>query len=328
MRPFCSSRILLANSCLNDVVVDMKFLKKLRFDTEAPIKDCHEALRQSDNDIKTAMEWLRNKGFNRALGKSERVTEQGVIITSVHNCVEKPSAGFALAFQLCCETSFSAGNSRFIALAGEIAEIAAKFSSENPQVLVDSAAAKKAAGGSPFEDPLLIEVAKRSADNIASCVHVTGENIILNKAFQIPFYNTNPESCDVLNSEEIDDLIRRPKVFGSYAHSCVVTPSKHVGRTVSLVSCGWRNDEHINPAISIDDLAQHCVANAGNTREELVKQTFTGEECTVSAWLKRQNLRFISSAVIEFGQEPIIAFPSKIQDHKSPKSAEIKPNES
>ncbi|MEI7477682.1 MAG: hypothetical protein WCJ81_04110 [bacterium] len=56
--------------------VDMNLLKKLRDTTFAPLKDCKDALVDSNGDLDAAMEFLKKKGAAQAAKKADRETNE------------------------------------------------------------------------------------------------------------------------------------------------------------------------------------------------------------------------------------------------------------
>lgn len=270
---------------LNAVKVDMAMLKDLRFKTEAPLKDCSDALKAANNDMDAAMEWLKKKGLNRAAGKKERVTDHGIMVT----CLAPNKIG-AFALQVCCETDFSAGNSRFLSTVDEIRAASYKL-------LEDRAALYEA----PDEE-FIAEITKASADAIGACVHAVAENIVLKRVYKLqqPEAFMEPETAAA------------PILYGRYAHSTTMGTADDVGKTIGLVSIR-RVDDSL-PMPDVDDLAQHCVGNSGDSGE-LVHQSFRGGDLSVGKWLKAHGCKFASSMVIEFGKEPLINFPKVFVPH-------------
>ena len=59
--------------------VDMDLLKKLREITFAPLKDCKDALIESNWDLDAAIEWLKKKGALQAAKKADRETKEWAI---------------------------------------------------------------------------------------------------------------------------------------------------------------------------------------------------------------------------------------------------------
>lgn len=284
------------------VKVDMNMLKDLRFKTEAPLKDCSDALKASNNDMAAAMEWLKKKGLNRAAGKKERVTDHGVMVT----CLAPNQIG-AFALQVCCETDFSAGNSRFLSTVDEIRAASYKLLEERAALYLEG----------PDEE-LIAEITKASSDAIGSCVHAIAENVVVKRIYKLqqPESFMEPETANA------------PILYGRYAHSTVLGTASDVGKTIGLVSVR-RVDDSL-PMPDVDDLAQHCVGNSGDSGE-LVHQSFRGGDLSVGKWLKAHGCKFASSLVVEFGKEPLITFPKvfvpgqKHQQNHQKKAEETQP---
>ncbi len=101
--------------------VDMNLLKELRAATNAPLKDCKQALEENNNDYEAAQEWLKEKGIMKAASKSDRVTKEWVVV--VQRFWNK-----TVGVKLACETDFVARNETFRWLAVRVLEIASKSS--------------------------------------------------------------------------------------------------------------------------------------------------------------------------------------------------------
>jgi elongation factor Ts len=112
--------------------VDMALLKELRAATNAPLKDCKQALEENDNNYEAAQEWLRQKWIMKAASKSDRVTKEGVVVV-------KTFGTKTVGVKLACETDFVARNETFRALAGRVLEIASASGVVNTFAELDSA---------------------------------------------------------------------------------------------------------------------------------------------------------------------------------------------
>lgn len=86
--------------------VDIQLLKKLREATFAPLKDCREALIESQWDFDKAQQILRDKGMSKASKKADRLTNEGIV-----KIVKNDWRIYAL--KLLCETDFVAKNENF-----------------------------------------------------------------------------------------------------------------------------------------------------------------------------------------------------------------------
>lgn len=91
-------------------------IKKLRQATGAGILDCQEALKESNNDLEKAIEFLRKKGQQMASDKGLRETKEGVVEAYIHS-----NNKIGVLLELVCETDFVARNEEFKKLAHEIA---------------------------------------------------------------------------------------------------------------------------------------------------------------------------------------------------------------
>lgn len=95
--------------------VDMQLLKQLRDSTFAPLKDCKEALVESNGDLDAAMELLRKKWISKAWKKADRETNEWLV-----KVVQKDQK--IAAVKLLCETDFVAKNEAFLSLLDTILE--------------------------------------------------------------------------------------------------------------------------------------------------------------------------------------------------------------
>jgi len=101
--------------------MDLERVKELRARTGAGISDCNKALADSNGDIEKAIEILREKGIAKAVKKSGRETNQGIVSAYIH-----PGNQLGVLVEVNCETDFVARTLEFKALANDIAlEIAA-----------------------------------------------------------------------------------------------------------------------------------------------------------------------------------------------------------
>lgn len=93
--------------------IDMQVLKKLRDATLASLKDCREALIESNGDLDAAHEILKKNGAMKAAKKADRETNEGIV-----KFVSKD--GKHAWIKLLCETDFVAKNETFQALVDTI----------------------------------------------------------------------------------------------------------------------------------------------------------------------------------------------------------------
>ena len=94
----------------------MELIKKLRDTTGSGIVDCKKALSENNNDIDSAIKWLREKGILKAQKKQDRETNEGVISFFNH---EKSFSSFSLC-KIKCETDFVAKNNDFLNFSNDL----------------------------------------------------------------------------------------------------------------------------------------------------------------------------------------------------------------
>jgi len=94
-------------------------VKALRDRTGAGMMDCKKALKEADGDFEQAVEILRKKGQKVSEKRSDRETNQGIVVTLLG---DDKSKGLALALN--CETDFVARNDDFVEKANQFAQLA------------------------------------------------------------------------------------------------------------------------------------------------------------------------------------------------------------
>lgn len=100
-------------------------VKKLRDTTGAGMMDCKKALVEAEGDFDKAIDILRKKGQKIAAKRADRESTEGVAVTRISN---DNTSGVAIV--LACETDFVGKNEKFVALAGEFADIALNYDSK------------------------------------------------------------------------------------------------------------------------------------------------------------------------------------------------------
>nr|YP_010865279.1 elongation factor Ts [Campylaephora boydenii]WGT74108.1 elongation factor Ts [Campylaephora boydenii] len=91
-------------------------IKELRAKTGAGIKDCKQALDDSQGHINVAIDNLRKKGLASAEKKSSRIAAEGVIESYIHS-----GSRIGVLVEINCETDFVAREIKFKELAKNIA---------------------------------------------------------------------------------------------------------------------------------------------------------------------------------------------------------------
>jgi len=102
-----------------------EIIKQLRQITGAGVLDCQEALKESNDDLDKAIEFLRKKGQKFADDKGSRTTNEGVVESYIHS-----NNKIGVLLELVCETDFVARNEEFKKLAHDIA---LHIAAANPQ---------------------------------------------------------------------------------------------------------------------------------------------------------------------------------------------------
>ncbi len=100
-------------------------VKELRDRTGAGVMDCKEALRESQDSLEGAVEYLRKKGLAQAAKRAHREAREGVVATYVH-----PGAKLGVLVEVNCETDFVAKTDAFQAL---VKDLAMQIAAANPQ---------------------------------------------------------------------------------------------------------------------------------------------------------------------------------------------------
>ena len=84
----------------------MAEIKQLRARSGAGIRDCKNALIESEGEIQGAFDWLRMRGIAKAAKKSNRIAAEGAIAAKIEG-----ASGVLL--EVNCETDFAAGTDDF-----------------------------------------------------------------------------------------------------------------------------------------------------------------------------------------------------------------------
>ena len=95
---------------------DTNLIKKLREMTQAGVMDVMKALKEANNDLDKAAQWLREKGIVKAAKKSTATVTEGVIKTIVSN-------NYAAIIEVNSQTDFVANGDDFKALVHEIVKV-------------------------------------------------------------------------------------------------------------------------------------------------------------------------------------------------------------
>jgi elongation factor Ts len=93
-----------------------ELVTKIREMTGAGIIDCHNALKESNNDVENACQRLREKGMAFAVKKAGRAAKQGLVHYYIHG-----NGTLGVLVEVNCETDFVAKTEDFQSLVKEIA---------------------------------------------------------------------------------------------------------------------------------------------------------------------------------------------------------------
>jgi len=148
-------------------------VKELREKTGAGIMDCKRALVEAKGDFEKASEFLNKQGLAIARKKADRVANQGIIETYIHQ-----GGRIGVIVEVNCETDFVARTSEFRELAHDIAlQIAAM----SPQ-FISAEDVPSETETNPTETCLLLQPfvkdpSKTIQDIITETIAEVGENI-------------------------------------------------------------------------------------------------------------------------------------------------------
>jgi elongation factor Ts len=101
-----------------------QLVKELRDRTGAGVMDCKEALNASNDDLETAVEYLRKKGIASAAKKAHREAKEGMIGTYIH-----AGAKLGVLIEVNCESDFVARTDAFQEL---VKDLAMQVAASNP----------------------------------------------------------------------------------------------------------------------------------------------------------------------------------------------------
>ena len=108
-------------------IISLETVKRLREMTGAGIVDVKKALEEGKGDESRAIDILKKRGVVKALKKSDRDANEGMIVSYVHS-----NGRIGVLVKLLCETDFVARNESFHMLGKDIAMHVAAM---NPRVI-------------------------------------------------------------------------------------------------------------------------------------------------------------------------------------------------
>lgn len=182
--------------CMSTYKPDIEAIKKLRAESQAPMKDVKNALAATNGDFPAAFEWLRKKGIATASKKAGRTTAEGLI--GVHI-----SGNVGAMVEINSETDFVAMNDKFQEVVKQVTVAVA----EAPQLATDSVAEEvqgDALGAVSVEGDAgdLITVAAK----IPELVGKVGENVVARRG--VKFQLEQGTICSYLHNVAASGLGR------------------------------------------------------------------------------------------------------------------------
>jgi elongation factor Ts len=99
-------------------------VRQLREQTGAGVMDCKAALQAAQDDLLSAVEWLRKKGLADAAKRQHRDAKEGVVHAYIHS-----GAKLGVLLEVDCETDFVARNDGFQQL---VKDLAMQVAAANP----------------------------------------------------------------------------------------------------------------------------------------------------------------------------------------------------
>ncbi|HEX7367857.1 MAG TPA: translation elongation factor Ts [Pelobium sp.] len=102
---------------MSTVQISAADVNKLRQQTGAGMMDCKKALTEANGDFEAAIDYLRKKGAKVAASRSDRDSNEGVVIAKTTADGKK-----GVIVEVNCETDFVAKNADFVAFAQAIAD--------------------------------------------------------------------------------------------------------------------------------------------------------------------------------------------------------------
>ena len=116
---------------MSTVQISAADVNKLRQQTGAGMMDCKKALTEANGDFEAATDYLRKKGAKVAASRSDRDSNEGVVIAKTTTDGKK-----GIIIEVNCETDFVAKNADFVAFAQAIADKAVATSPKTIEELV------------------------------------------------------------------------------------------------------------------------------------------------------------------------------------------------
>lgn len=106
------------------MVITAKMVKELREKTGAGMMDCKKALQETEGNMDSAIDYLREKGMSSAAKKADRIAAEGSTYIEVDN-------NTAVLLEVNCETDFVTKNDQFKQLLADLGKHIVKHQPES-----------------------------------------------------------------------------------------------------------------------------------------------------------------------------------------------------
>jgi len=163
-------------------MVTASLVKELREKTGAGMLDCKKALEETNGNIESAIDWLREKGISKAAKKADRIAAEGIASILI-------KGNKAVIIEVNAETDFVAKNEKFIDMVNTILETiinsdvttkdeALKLQT-NEGTIEDLITAKTATIGEKLSFRRMKVVTKRDSETFGDYIHAGGRIAVL-----------------------------------------------------------------------------------------------------------------------------------------------------
>lgn len=115
------------------MAVTLDMVKNLRETTGAGMADCKKALDESQGDMEGAIEYLRKRGAASAAKRSDRSTNEGLIVTKT-----SADGKIGAIVEINCETDFVARNEEFVNFVSTVVETILTKNPVNEEALLSA----------------------------------------------------------------------------------------------------------------------------------------------------------------------------------------------
>lgn len=154
---------------MSTVQISAADVNKLRQQTGAGMMDCKKALTEANGDFEAAIDYLRKKGAKVAASRSDRESNEGVVIAKTTHDGKR-----GIVVEVNCETDFVAKNADFIAFAESIADLAL---ANNPASADELTALDL--NGTKLSDQILDQTGKIGEKiGVSKFESITGEKVV------------------------------------------------------------------------------------------------------------------------------------------------------